>query len=99
MENDDKDYLYNKFKSVNSEGSKIEATKYNSNIIEHFDVKNIVFLKDEIFQDSESDTNSEELQSDNADEFENNKYVGNKEIEQSIFEFDSTNLAIDLMQE
>ena len=35
----------------------------------------------------------------NADEFDNNKLVGDKEIGQGVFEFDPTDLAADLMQE
>ncbi|CAG8447646.1 9272_t:CDS:2 [Scutellospora calospora] len=32
-----------------------DAIEYDSEIIEYFDIENIVFLRDEIFQDSESD--------------------------------------------
>ncbi|CAG8635001.1 34369_t:CDS:2, partial [Gigaspora margarita] len=46
--------------SEDSEGSKIEATEYDPNIIEHFDVENIVFLRNEMFRDSESNADNEE---------------------------------------
>ncbi|CAG8551708.1 25413_t:CDS:1, partial [Gigaspora rosea] len=75
------------------------VTEYDPNIIEHFDIENIVFLRDKMFQNGEFNTDSEELQSDNANEFDNNKLVGDKEIGQGVFKFDPTDLAADLMQE
>ncbi|CAG8748865.1 23262_t:CDS:1, partial [Gigaspora margarita] len=71
--------------SEDSKASKIEATEYDPNLIKCFDVKNIVFLRNKIFQGGESDTDSEESQSDNSDKFDNNKLVGDKKIEQDVF--------------
>ncbi|CAG8851767.1 17308_t:CDS:1, partial [Racocetra persica] len=44
-----------------AEDSKIEKeeSKYNFNVIERFDLDNIVFLNNENFQDNESDENSQ----------------------------------------
>ncbi|CAG8846362.1 17891_t:CDS:1, partial [Racocetra persica] len=53
-----------------AEDSEIEVTEYNSEVIERFDIENIVFLNDEMFQDGGSDTDNEELQSDSADELD-----------------------------
>ncbi|CAG8693035.1 12410_t:CDS:2 [Gigaspora margarita] len=85
-----------------TEDSKIEEAEYNNlEIVEHFDVENIVFLSDEIFQDGEFDTNSEELQ-DIDDEFgessDNESVVSNK-VGRGVFNFNPTNLAAELMRE
>ncbi|CAG8852290.1 37086_t:CDS:1, partial [Racocetra persica] len=44
-----------------AEDSEIEEEKseYNFNVIERFDLDNIVFLNNKIFQDNESDENSQ----------------------------------------
>ncbi|CAG8630751.1 4032_t:CDS:2, partial [Scutellospora calospora] len=39
------------------EDSEIEEADYNLEIIERFDIENIVFLNDKMFQDGESDAN------------------------------------------
>ncbi|CAG8529696.1 7645_t:CDS:2 [Scutellospora calospora] len=62
------------------EDFEVEEAEYNLEIIEHFDIENIVFLNDEVFRDSESDSDNEEFQ-DYEDEFEKlnyDKLTGNK---------------------
>ncbi|CAG8504545.1 10105_t:CDS:2 [Gigaspora rosea] len=62
--------------------SEIEKAEYNNlEIVKHFDIENIVFLSDEIFQVGEFDTDSEEPQNID-DEFgksnDNESVVSNK---------------------
>lgn len=78
-----------------------EVTEYDSEIIERFDIENIVFLRDEMFQDNESDTDSEEQRDDIAYESDeiNDEMVVSNNIGQGIFDFDPTDLAADLMKE
>ncbi|CAG8708316.1 5585_t:CDS:2, partial [Gigaspora rosea] len=76
-----------------------DVVEYDSEIIEHFDIENIVFLRDEMFQDSESDIDSEESQSDRSDEFNEDEMDVNNKIGQGEFDFDPTDLAADFMKE
>ncbi|CAG8829627.1 12666_t:CDS:1, partial [Gigaspora rosea] len=76
-----------------------DMVEYDSEIIEQFDIENIVFLRDEMFQDSESDADSEESQSDRSDEFNEDEIDINNKIEQGEFDFDPTDLAADFIKE
>lgn len=76
-----------------------DAIEYDSEIIERFDIENIVFLRDEMFQDGESDADSEESQSDRSDEFNEDEMDVNNKIGQGEFDFDPTDLAADFMKE
>ncbi|CAG8645670.1 23444_t:CDS:2 [Cetraspora pellucida] len=77
-------------------------TEYNNlEIVKRFDIENIVCLRDEIFQDNEFDTDSEESpdgSTNNSDNSDNESVVSNK-TGQGVFDFDPMNLATDLMQE
>ncbi|CAG8820670.1 26947_t:CDS:1 [Gigaspora margarita] len=79
--------------------SEEEVVEYDLEIIERFDIENIVILKDKIFQDGESDTDSEELQSDRSNEFNENKIVVNNKIGQGVFDFDPADLVADFIKE
>ncbi|CAG8730520.1 4122_t:CDS:2, partial [Gigaspora margarita] len=79
--------------------SKEKVVKYDLEIIKYFDNKNIVFLKDKIFQDGKLDANSKELQSNRSDKFNKNKIVVNNKIEQDIFDYDSIDLVTDFIKE
>lgn len=82
-----------------SEDSEIEEIEYNNlEIVERFDIENIVCLKDEIFQDNESDTDHEESSDDSPNESDNESIVSN-ETGEGVFDFDPTDLAADLMKE
>lgn len=77
--------------------SEIEEAEYNNlEIVEHFDIETIVFLSDEIFQDGEFDTDSEEPQ-DIDEEFgessDNESVVSNK-VGQGVFNFDPVTIAL-----
>ncbi|CAG8827484.1 30438_t:CDS:2, partial [Gigaspora margarita] len=79
-----------------------EAECDNLEIIERFDIENIVCLKDEIFQDGESDTDSEgsyDVDPNEFDQFNNDKLVVSNKIGQGVFDFDPADLAADLMKE
>ncbi|CAG8818181.1 14812_t:CDS:2, partial [Gigaspora margarita] len=68
-------------------------TEYNNlEIVERFDIENIVCLKDEIFQDNESDSDHEESSYDSPNESDNESIVSNK-TGQGVFDFDPMDLA------
>ncbi|CAG8717872.1 22475_t:CDS:2 [Gigaspora margarita] len=80
------------------EDPKVEEAEYDLEIIVHFDIENIVCLNDEIFQDSESNSDSEEFQDYDADEFNEldyNELISNK-TGQGVFDFDPAELAANL---
>ncbi|CAG8457809.1 42767_t:CDS:2 [Gigaspora margarita] len=79
---DDKSVTEDSENFEDSEISEIEEVEYNNlEIVEHFNIENIVCLNDEIFQDNESDSDSEELPDDTAnesDESDNDLVVSDK---------------------
>ena len=73
-----------------------EESEYNFNVIERFDLDNIVFLNDEIFQDNESDENSQI--DDEFDEIEHDELTSSDVEGRGVYEFDSSKLAADLVR-
>ncbi|CAG8464086.1 10197_t:CDS:2 [Scutellospora calospora] len=73
-----------------------EESEYNFNVIERFDLDNIVFLNDEIFQDNESDENSQI--DDEFDEIEHDELTSSDVERRGVYEFDSSKLAADLVR-
>ncbi|CAG8787060.1 14979_t:CDS:1, partial [Racocetra persica] len=88
-------FLVKDDEGITEESEAKEVEYSNLEIVERFDIENIVYLNDEIFQDSEYDTDSKELQNTDDDD---ESMVGNK-VGQGIFDFDSTDLAADLIRE
>ncbi|CAG8476722.1 29486_t:CDS:2 [Gigaspora margarita] len=79
-----------------------EAECDNLEIIEQFDIENIVCLRDEIFHDGESDTDNEgsyDVDPDEFDQFNDDELVVSNKIGQGVFDFDPADLAADLMKE
>ena len=82
------------------EDFEVEEAECNLEIIERFDIENIVCLNDEVFRDGESDSDNEEFQDyeDEFDEFDYDELSGNK-MGQGVFDFDPTELAANLVRE